>query len=319
MDASVIITTYNQSQVLETTLLFLARQNFVGSWELIICDDGSSQSIVDMIQDLAFPRDVFVRYIWQQRNGEQRARSRNNGLLCAKGRVIILVDGDLVVPHDFITKHVMYHSRKEHTLIYGTRRWIFLDDLPEGLPAQSIADSLLADASNSFGLFSEEWFQEKYSQTAHSWRGCMGCNLSFASSRPPVLFDEGFIGWGNEDIEFAYRLQKHFNYRLRFAPEIFGLHLENRSRSGLSILRPTKPDQICAYVRNCLYLHELHPEVDPVTACELLGHYTYDTELRLWVVAPQPRFETDHIWHLLGVAKQWLSDLTNNHKGISDF
>jgi glycosyltransferase involved in cell wall biosynthesis len=306
-DASVVVTAYDQAALLQITLGCLERQDYRGVWEVVICDDGSREDTLREIKNVFRAGEVPVRYVWQARDGERRARSRNNALRCANGRVVILIDGDIAVPSDFVSRHMALHTGGR-TVVYGTRRWLFLADVPPGLQVGAVIDSHLTVESGASTLFSEEWlFQEKFAHSSNPWRACMGCNFSFSRDDVQILFDETFVGWGYEDIEFAYRLHELYGYCLQFAPSIFGLHLDHSSRSDFAIFRPTSHRDIGQLLRNVIHFYDLYPHLDVVVACEILGHFEYNPSTDIWSVAQQSDYARCNITSIEAAARLWLA------------
>src|SRR5687767_4340911 len=129
-DVSVIVTTYNQKAALKVLLNLLAQQQYTGRWEIIICDDGSDEDTLSVIKAASRASNVRLRYVWQSRNGWGLSSSRNNALRCADGNVLILIDADLVVAPDFVDRHARCYADGTPQLVCGSRRWLFLDDLP---------------------------------------------------------------------------------------------------------------------------------------------------------------------------------------------
>jgi glycosyltransferase involved in cell wall biosynthesis len=110
---------------LRSYLKHVAAQDYTGSWEIIVCDDGSEDDSLKVIRNISRSLERPLRFIWQSRIGERRAVSRNSALRCASGRIVILMDGDLAVPHDFISQHVASHANAR-SAVYGSRHWLFI-------------------------------------------------------------------------------------------------------------------------------------------------------------------------------------------------
>jgi len=85
---SIIIPTFNRADYLEKTLQSVLAQTY-SHYEVVIVDDGSTDSTVQILQKWLSPT---VRYVYQE-NGE-RAKARNKGISMAKGDYITFVDSD---------------------------------------------------------------------------------------------------------------------------------------------------------------------------------------------------------------------------------
>jgi glycosyltransferase involved in cell wall biosynthesis len=306
LDVSVLVTAYNQNSTLEIVLKALQLQDFKGSWEIIVCDDGSEQDTLKAVKRAMLTNGPSMQYVWQSRLGERRARSRNNALRCARGRIVILVDGDIVVKRDFISAHVALHTGG-HTAVCGCRYWLFLDDFPEGFSNDLANDPVILDAVDPSSFYSEAEAQEYYSKTPQPWAACWGCNFSFLRDGEMVLFDEEFVGWGAEDQEFACRLHDRFHYDMKFVPSIYGFHLEPGSRSAYTRVRPRSQTEFANYFRNLFYFCSLYPALDMVPACIGVGLLELDPENDVWRPASQPRFGRRHILSTLSTAREWLA------------
>jgi glycosyltransferase involved in cell wall biosynthesis len=305
-DVSVLVTAYNQNSTLAIVLKALQQQDFDGTWEIIVCDDGSDQDTLSAIKHATLETGPPMRYVWQPRQGERRARSRNNALRCASGRIVILVDGDIAVKRDFISAHAALHTGGR-TAVCGSRYWLFLGDLPEGSRNDLVVESLLLEDVDLSSLYSEIWFQQQYADSAQPWAACWGCNFSFARDGCVVLFDEEFIGWGAEDQEFACRLHELYHYNLQFVPSLFGFHLDQGTRNASRLVRTRSQAEITSFIRNLLHFCNLYPMLDMVPACIGIGHFELDPDLDIWRPARRPRSESSHIRLLLAVAREWIA------------
>ena len=304
--ASVVVATYNQSEILPLVLKLLLAQNYPGRWELLICDDGSQDDTFQVIRQTSLPPNVDMRYFWQPRNGERRTKSRNNGLLNATGRVVICMDGDLLVQPDHISKHLSLHTAG-HTAVYGARRWIFTGDLKPGETLESAVDFYESHEIEAAKLYSDVPFQRKYENT-HAWISCMGFNFSFIRINPPILFDEELVGWGSEDQEFAFRLKERFGYTLRFGYSICSLHVDHRHRKDFIPMRPTEHNDIVQCLRNILYFRNKYSYSEIAPACNGIGYYELNPKDNKWQIAHQPNFTPEYIHAALNTFENWLKD-----------
>lgn len=305
-DVSVLVTAYNQNSTLEIVLKKLLQQDFQGSWEIIVCDDGSDEDTLSIVKHISRTTGPPIRYVWQSRNGERRARSRNNGLRLATGRIVIFVDGDIAVKQDFISAHVACHTGGR-TAVCGSRYWIFMDDYPSKPQLESAIESLMLKNAELLSLYTEIWFQKQYADS-QPWATCLGGNFSFSRDQEAIFFDERFVGWGAEDQEFACRLLRRHHYALRFDPSLFGFHLDQGKSSGHTKVRPRSPAEIEDYLRNIVYFCGQYPdEQELYPACIGIGHFELDPSRNIWQSAKEPRFSKKHIRYLLLTAQEWLA------------
>ena len=115
---SVIISVYQQPSSLSALLECLRKQTYDGAFEVLVCDDGSASGIIEVIRSFS---DLNLRYLWQPDEGYRLARSRNNGIRCASGDVLIFLDGDLLVGPEFLARHAARHNGRKR-IVCGTRK-----------------------------------------------------------------------------------------------------------------------------------------------------------------------------------------------------
>lgn len=87
---SIIIPTYNRSKLLDICLNSLTKQTY-SNFEVIVCDDGSSDStseVVSKYEDL-----LMIKYV-RTENWGGPARPRNNGITNAEGDWLCFLDSD---------------------------------------------------------------------------------------------------------------------------------------------------------------------------------------------------------------------------------
>ncbi len=88
---SIIIPTYNRGHFIPQALASLESQSFK-EFEVIVCDDGSTDCTAELVTTYARSASYPLRYIWFSHRGA--ARARNIGLRLANGRYIALLDSD---------------------------------------------------------------------------------------------------------------------------------------------------------------------------------------------------------------------------------
>ena len=306
-DVSVIISAYNQNAALELLLSLLAKQEYAGRWEIIVCDDGSDEDTLGVVRAASLHSERRLRYVWQSRDGWSLSKSRNNALRCADGDILILMDADLLVAPDFVARHANCHSDGKRRVVCGIRRWLFLDDLPRGTPLSALVPAVLTSKTGLSALYSEVESQKKFANSPYPWLSVAGCNFSFSRHDQTILFDEAFSGWGGEDKEFACRLHVRHGYAISLEPELVGLHLEGGHRRFIGI-RPKSHDEIVQFLRNMVYFCDCYPQLDMSPAFENLGYLELDAASNTWRHATRPSFSQDHIHWTFATAQRWLAD-----------
>lgn len=88
---SIIVPTYNAERYIAQTIECVLAQTFT-DWELIITDDCSKDSTVNIIEDFALKDERIKLYILPHNSGA--AAARNNSIEKSTGRYIAFLDGD---------------------------------------------------------------------------------------------------------------------------------------------------------------------------------------------------------------------------------
>jgi glycosyltransferase involved in cell wall biosynthesis len=300
---SVIVTVFEQATSLEMLLYCLRAQVVDEPFEVIICDDGSSSDLFAAIRGNSDLSALDIRYIWQSKAGYRAARAKNNGIRCAKGNILIFLDGDILVKPNFLQEHRLAHHVSRQ-IVCNPRRWVI------GSNSVSSSDSATAkrnsdrrpalselaalaknDITSLFELLERAAFdvdrrgQQRFFLSKASWMACVGFSFSIDTS-PDVYFDENFEGWGPEDREFTIRMVKTHNYSLSFREDIEVFHLEDYStgRPTLSLL-PKSPPQILSYLRNMIYFRALYPNEDLSLLMSALMAYRLNPTQQCWELA----------------------------------
>ncbi len=116
---SIIIPVYNNSRRdLKRCINCLTyTRNKLLNFEIILVDDGSEQSCSAFLDQMALEREKL--FIIHQKN-QGPAAARNNGVLIAKGKYVLFVDADDIIPKQFWQDiDYIYQQKYDHDIIYG--------------------------------------------------------------------------------------------------------------------------------------------------------------------------------------------------------
>ncbi len=105
---SIVLPTYNRSEVVEQTLLQLLDQDYPSDrYEILVCDN-SSDDTPQMVERVASTASSPVRLL----SSEERlpAVKRNQGLHAATGDYILYMNDDVWVTPDFLREHAATHA-----------------------------------------------------------------------------------------------------------------------------------------------------------------------------------------------------------------
>ena len=181
MRLSVVVPTYNRSEVLRVCLASLARQTLSSDqFEVLVVDDGSTDDTESVVR--SFQGALLVRYLRQPHN-RGRAAARNRGIREATGDVVVFVDSDVFPVPGFLAAHRSVHLASPRAVGRGPLLLTNHLDDPFGKPP------LLPDPSPAF------------------------LDTANASVRREHLlaaggFDEEFRHYGWEDADLGLRLRR---------------------------------------------------------------------------------------------------------------
>lgn len=250
---SVIIPTYNRSQILKECLHALYHQDLPEKdYEVVVVDDGSTDDTKRTVQSFK-TRHKNLQYHYQRNQGQGIAR--NFGISKANGDVVIFIGDDIIVVEDFLTEHLRYHLRysSENEAVLGFTTWH---------PKLKITRfmSWLTDGSSILGKFGGHQFAYE------KLRGKMEADYNFFYTSNISLkrslvdkypFDPSFSKYGWEDIELGYRLHKRVNLKLYYNPRAIGYHDHVMTESGLA-------DRMRNIGYSAWIIHRKYPELKKV-------------------------------------------------------
>lgn len=108
MTVSIILPTYNRSELIKRAVKSVLKQTYE-AWELLIIDDGSNDN-TRKICEVFFKNDNRIKYYYQNKSGLPAAL--NKGIKLSKNKIITFLGSDdeykkrhLELRIDFLTKH----------------------------------------------------------------------------------------------------------------------------------------------------------------------------------------------------------------------
>jgi GT2 family glycosyltransferase len=145
---SIIMPTYNKYDQLSLSLFGLSKQTFHHmQYEVILIDDGSTDQTPLLLEtDVPFK----FKYIRLKKN-KGRSFTRNIGIKHSEGEVVIFLDGEMLVPPEFIENHYRHHEEKDNLVVTGAMHYegVYSYIFPEYNNDQWIQlDSLLKNNSH---------------------------------------------------------------------------------------------------------------------------------------------------------------------------
>jgi glycosyltransferase involved in cell wall biosynthesis len=191
---SVVVPTFNRLNTLREVLPTLLRQTLSpDAYEIVIADSRSTDGTAQYVADLAARHGEQIRYLPGAYGG--RGAARNAGIAAAGAPVVLFTDADILASEDLLERHARGHAAAtERVAIVGCELQVrtFADyerqrDHPQSRaplhPATRRRLSWLYFLTGNASVRREDLLR-------------VGC------------FDDQFTGYGHEDLELGYRLQK---------------------------------------------------------------------------------------------------------------
>jgi glycosyltransferase involved in cell wall biosynthesis len=176
---SVQICTYNRPSMAMACLDALARQTYPADrFEVVLADDGSNPPLASVVDPARYA--FALRLLCVPHGG--LARARNAGIRASVGDIVLFIDDDTIADSRLIEEHASVQDRQARSVVLG---WVNHVD-PDRRPSRR--RFRLADLSTSFF----------WTSNASVHRADL-----FAAG----LFDEAFVEYGWEDVEFGERLR----------------------------------------------------------------------------------------------------------------
>ncbi|HLJ60073.1 MAG TPA: glycosyltransferase [bacterium] len=216
MEISVVIPTFNSRDVLRRTIAELTAQTFPkNAYEIVIADDGSTDGTAAMVAD-AQRGPVAVRYVAQPNVG--RSAARNRGARAARGRLLLFMDADVWATPTLLAAHHAHYPA-------GVRRL--------GVQGRALTHP---DARVNTFMRAREITPDLSMRRRHNLSPVHIITRNFSVLRSEFDevggFDEGFTGYGWEDIELAMRMQAR-GAKFDYDPEALGYHYHIETFEGI--------------------------------------------------------------------------------------
>jgi len=214
IQTSIIIPVRNQKNSLLAALNSLKRQiKTARDFEIVICDDGSTDGTEQMVKKLRYP--IFFKYF---RNDPPLGRSanRNSGFKKSFGKDVVFFDGDMV-PVEGYLKAILKDSDNQSVRV----------GIVEPPPDEKMGR--LERYLYSRGRYTHTG----ENQTVPS-RYFTSNNFCISRENFEKIggFDEAFKGWGGEDIDFGLNLEKN-GIAVKNIPGAITYHYHKRTVESL--------------------------------------------------------------------------------------
>lgn len=196
---SIIVAAYNEQDRILETIESIAKQDYKGSFEVVVVNDGSTDRTREQLASISHP---WLHVINLERNGG-KAAALNRGLAVAKHPLVITIDGDSYLYKDALQNLVLR----------------FLNDPPN---TAAVAGAVLVrNSRHNLVTKMQEWDYfhgiSAVKRLQSLYQGTLVAQGAFSIYRTDVLREVG--GWKNtvgEDIVMTWAILER-GYRVGFA------------------------------------------------------------------------------------------------------
>ncbi|BCJ41134.1 hypothetical protein GCM10010168_45680 [Actinoplanes ianthinogenes] len=221
---SVVVPTYNRSELLDRTLRQLTRQTVpVDEFEVIVADDGSSDDTRQVVASYA--DRLRIGYHFQEDLGFRAGTARNAGARLAAAPLLCFLDTGAIPGPDFLRHHLAEHRDPAEPVVVVGYAYGYhpehpvheLDRMRELEPEEIVAE--LGD-DPSFRDIRHPHFDDcgfDLHRRALPWNLLFTINVSMRTGDFHAVggFNETMTGWGGEDLELGYLLHRRgFRFRI---------------------------------------------------------------------------------------------------------
>jgi GT2 family glycosyltransferase len=209
-EISVVVPTYNRLSTLEYVLPTLLAQDLArGDFEVLVCDSNSTDGTAEFMARM-HAEHPNARYLPGAYSG--RAAARNAGIAAAQGEVVLFNDSDIFASPDLLSQHLRHHRAQGNVAVVGLEVQVKdFDDYRHKRDHPEARGSL-----------------HKPTRKRLPWLYFLTGNASVR--RADLLrvgcFDESFTGYGHEDLELGYRLERA-GITILYEPKAINYHCQD--------------------------------------------------------------------------------------------
>ena len=209
-EISVVVPTYNRIETLRDVLPSLLAQDLPAeSFEVLVCDSNSTDGTAEYLAEM-HAQHPNVHHVPGAYSG--RAMARNAGIDRARGEVVLFNDSDIIASPDLLIRHLAHHRERKNIAVVGLE-----------VQVRSLED------------YADKRDHPEARQALHppgrkrlSWLYFLTGNASVRRDDLVRVgrFDESFTGYGHEDLELGYRLQKA-GIAIEYEPRAVNYHWQD--------------------------------------------------------------------------------------------
>lgn len=220
LSVGVVIPCHNNARQLYGVLMALRHQS-ERPQEVVVVDDNSQPGEERRLRALSEDFGAGYHKLQIPKNDMEalgrRSHARNAGTKCLDTDLVLYLDGDMLLGPKYVEEIKRYHAALQGVYIRGRRSCVprILQD--EGMDAcleritqwHSSSETSWSPAY-MVGVADYAWRRAYRSAYYDKWEWCASSNLSVRNDAISRIgyWDENFVGWGEEDVDFSYRLYR---------------------------------------------------------------------------------------------------------------
>jgi glycosyltransferase involved in cell wall biosynthesis len=234
-------------------------------FEVIVIDNGSNDNTKGVLSALDLDLNLIIIRTPQN---QSRGKARNLGIQASSGDIMIFSDGDMISDHNFVSQHASAHKIKNRvvcginwdkifTYFYkdfkGKLLKSFIEIQTKNNQIHHLAylkdkeclidkESIIDDSYKQY-VFTQSLKEQGYKRVLEIYGNefreyCFpwsffitnNCSVRKDTIIEAGMFDEGYEGWGCEDLDLGYRLYK--NGCIFIKQDIKSVHQEHPIKPG---------------------------------------------------------------------------------------
>jgi len=208
-ELSVVIPTYNRLDTLQYVIPSLLAQRLDAEFEVLVCDSMSTDGTAEYLAGV-HAEQPHIKHLPGKYTG--RAAARNAGIAAATGEVVLFNDSDIIASPDLLAQHLRHHRERRNIAVVG---W-------------EVQVKSIEDYEYKVTHPDERGSLHPATRKKLSWLYFLTGNASVR--RDDLLrvgsFDESFTGYGHEDLELGYRLEKA-GLTILYEPQAVNYHCQD--------------------------------------------------------------------------------------------
>lgn len=231
--------------------------------KVFVVDDNSNAQEAVRLRHLCDTHSAIYHRLPRPRNHSEalgrRSHARNAGSRRLDTDLILYLDGDMLLGPAYLEEIRRYHVRLGRVYLRGQRF-----SIPTAAQARGIDSCLNQIGRQDRGNIARieyalppsdfKWKRAYGLGYYDKWEWCAGNNLSVRREYVADVgfWDENFFGWGEEDIDFSYRLYQH---------GLVPIFLASRNAACYHLDHPVDQKNTFTLRTNARYLLRKFPEI----------------------------------------------------------